>query len=88
MADLIAQCMDADPAVRPSAKEVVALLSQPDAMLERHLPGRRPKPADVQVRHLREPLRHKSPAMPSDSRVKLTMQPVITACATQQGAKL
>lgn len=50
VADLVAQCMDPDPAVRPSAKEVVVLLSQPDAVLERHLPGRRPKPADAQVK--------------------------------------
>jgi hypothetical protein len=49
VADLMAQCMDADPTARPSAKEVVSLLSQPDAVLERHLPSRRPKPSDAQV---------------------------------------
>ena len=46
MADLVAQCMDADPTARPSAKEVVALLGQPDAVLERPLPSRRPRQAD------------------------------------------
>jgi serine/threonine protein kinase len=51
VADLVAQCMDADPAARPSAKEVVSLLSQPDAVLERHLPSRRPRPSDAQARH-------------------------------------
>lgn len=49
VADLVAQCMDADPTARPSAKEVVSLLSQPDAVLERHLPSRRPRAADAQV---------------------------------------
>jgi hypothetical protein len=49
VADLVAQCMDADPTARPSAKEVVSLLSQPDAVLERHLPSKRPKPSDAQV---------------------------------------
>ena len=43
MADLMAQCMDADPTARPSAKEVVSLLSQPDVVLDRHLPSRKPK---------------------------------------------
>jgi len=41
VADLVAQCMDAEPAVRPSAKEVVSLLMQPDAVLARSLPNRR-----------------------------------------------
>ena len=41
MADLITQCMDPDPSGRPSAKEVAALLSQPDSMLDRRLPVRR-----------------------------------------------
>jgi hypothetical protein len=50
VADLMAQCMDADPTARPSAKEVVALLGQPDAVLERPLPSRRPRAADAEVR--------------------------------------
>lgn len=41
VANLISQCMDAEPAVRPSAKEVVSLLMQPDAVLARSLPNRR-----------------------------------------------
>lgn len=41
MADLIAQCMDPDPGGRPSAREVAAVLSQPDSMLDRRLPPRR-----------------------------------------------
>lgn len=41
IADLITQCMDPDPSGRPSAKEVAALLSQPDSMLDRRLPVRR-----------------------------------------------
>jgi hypothetical protein len=49
VADLVTQCMDADPSARPSAKEVVSLLSQPDAVLERHLPSRRPRSSDAQV---------------------------------------
>ena len=48
VADLVAQCMDADPTARPSAKEVVALLAQPDAVLDRPLPSRRQKPASRQ----------------------------------------
>jgi hypothetical protein len=43
VADLMAQCMDADPTARPSAKEVVSLLSQPDVVLDHHLPPRKPK---------------------------------------------
>jgi hypothetical protein len=43
VADLMAQCMDASPTARPSAKEVVALLSQPDVVLDHHLPPRKPK---------------------------------------------
>jgi hypothetical protein len=43
VADLMAQCMDASPAARPSAKEVVALLSQPDVVLDHHLPPRQSK---------------------------------------------
>ena len=39
----MAQCMDADPMARPSAKEVVSLLSQPDVVLDHRLPPRRPK---------------------------------------------
>ena len=37
IADLVAQCMEPEPAVRPSARDLVALLTQPDLMLDRHL---------------------------------------------------
>ncbi len=40
VADLVAQGMDPEPAKRPSARDVVALLTQPDSMLGRHLTRR------------------------------------------------
>ena len=40
MADLVAQCMEADPAARPSARDIVDLLTQPDSVLDRHLAPR------------------------------------------------
>lgn len=48
--DLVAQCMDADPGARPSAREVVAILGQPESILERPLPSRRTPAAQATVR--------------------------------------
>ena len=49
--DLVRQCMAASPAVRPSARDIVRILSQPDSMLISHLPSRTLSPAVFKVRH-------------------------------------
>ncbi len=54
VADLIVQCLDRNPAARPTVPEIVAMLGQPESRLPLSLlprPASRP-PAGVPVRHV------------------------------------
>ena len=57
VADLVGRCMDPCPGARPSARDIVAILGQPDSMLDRPLPPRRAPAPEAVVDPLAPPSR-------------------------------